>query len=152
MKNLRERGLEPALQSQVIQIGIPCLGICLGMQLLATKGYEGGEVSGLGWIPGEVNRMVPDNLDTRLPHVGWNELVIKEKSLLFQDIPNRKDFYFVHSYHFQCQQSCHEIAYTPYCSQFTSVVAHNNVLGVQFHPEKSQKVGFQVLKNFLTHF
>ncbi len=150
MLNIRQLGLEDVLREQVLEQGIPFLGICLGMQLLATKGWEGEETKGLGWIEGEVKRLEPDLRDFRIPHVGWNEVVFNQASPLFQGIPMGKDFYFVHSYHFSCANSQEAIAYTPYCGSFVSVVGRDNIFGVQFHPEKSQKLGFQVLKNFLS--
>lgn len=150
MNHLFNSGLHEILSEQVINKGIPFLGICLGMQLLATKGWEGGETQGLGWIAGEVKRLEPDTPDIRIPHVGWNEVIFDKPSPLFQGIPSGKDFYFVHSYHFLCQNSQEAIAYTPYCGKFVSAVNKDNIFGVQFHPEKSQRLGFHVLKNFLS--
>ncbi|MEB3828473.1 imidazole glycerol phosphate synthase subunit HisH [Phormidium sp. CCY1219] len=149
MKHLSTSGLDEILSEQVINQGIPFLGICLGMQLLATKGLEGGETNGLGWIEGEVKRLEPTEMDTRIPHIGWNEVMFNHPSPLFEGIPSGKDFYFVHSYHLSCQHPQEEIAHTPYCGNFVSAVNKNNIFGVQFHPEKSQRIGFQVLKNFL---
>ena len=150
MQNLRTYALEEVLREQVLGKGIPFLGICLGMQLLVTKGWEGGETKGLGWIEGEVKRLEPDSPSVRIPHVGWNEVVFTQHSPMFQGIPPGKDFYFVHSYHFSCSHSQDAIAYTPYCSGFVSAISRDNILGVQFHPEKSQRLGLQVLKNFLS--
>ena len=149
MKNIRAAGLEEVLREQVLNIGVPFLGICLGMQLLATKGWEGEETNGLGWIEGEVKRFVPDSPEVRIPHVGWNEVAFNCSSPLFEDIPSGKDFYFVHSYHFSCIHAQDEIAHTSYCGNFVSVIAKNNIMGVQFHPEKSQKLGLKLIKNFL---
>jgi len=150
MKHLSTSGLDEILYEQVINQGIPFLGICLGMQLLATKGLEGGETNGLGWIEGEVKRLEPTEIGTRIPHVGWNEVIFNHPSPLFQGIPTGTDFYFVHSYHFLCQHPQEAIAHTPYCGKFVSAVNKNNIFGVQFHPEKSQRLGFHVLKNFLS--
>ena len=150
MKHLLTSGLQEILYEQVINQGIPFLGICLGMQLLATKGLEGGETNGLGWIQGEVKRLKPDRPDTRIPHVGWNEVIFNNTSPLFKVIPTGKDFYFVHSYHFSCKYPQDVIAHTPYCTKFVSAVNKDNIFGVQFHPEKSQRLGFHVLKNFLS--
>ncbi|MEQ9667158.1 imidazole glycerol phosphate synthase subunit HisH [Coleofasciculus sp. G2-EDA-02] len=149
IQNLRNCGLEEVLREQVLGQGIPLLGICLGMQLLASKGWEGGETEGLGWIEGEVKRLEPNQSDVRIPHVGWNEVVLAQSSPLFQDIPSGTDFYFVHSYHFSCHVQQNVIAYTPYCGGFVSAISRDNILGVQFHPEKSQRLGLQVIKNFL---
>jgi imidazole glycerol-phosphate synthase subunit HisH len=150
MQNLRQFGLEEILRQQVLEQGIPFLGICLGMQLLATKGWEVEETEGLGWIAGEVLRLQSDRSDVRIPHVGWNEVIFERSFPLFKGVPSSKDFYFVHSYHFSCRNPEHELAHTPYCGSFVSVVGHENILGVQFHPEKSQKSGFQVIRNFLS--
>ncbi|MEM9543296.1 MAG: imidazole glycerol phosphate synthase subunit HisH [Cyanobacteria bacterium P01_E01_bin.42] len=149
MQKIRDRNLDVILREQVIDCGIPFLGICLGMQLLATRGREGGETPGLGWIEGRVERFQPTGLDVRIPHVGWNEAIYQHSSPLLRNIPPRKDFYFVHSYHFLCDRAEDILAYTPYCGNFVSIVSRDNIFGVQFHPEKSQKVGLQLLRNFL---
>ena len=148
MRNLRERGLDVALAAQV-ERGIPLLGICLGMQLLATTGVEGGGAAGLGFISGEVVRLLPTADSPRIPHVGWNEVRPLQPHPLFTDIAAGKDFYFVHSFHFRCVNAAAALAVTPYCGGFTSAVARDHVMGVQFHPEKSQKTGFTMLRNFL---
>lgn len=150
MRNIKQRHLDESLHEQVLGKQIPFLGICLGMQLLASTGCEGGETPGLGWIKGEVRRLQPPDKETRIPHIGWNEVVFKHDAPLFKHIPAHKDFYFVHSYHFHCAQEADILAQTPYCGEFTSAVAHDWIFGVQFHPEKSQRVGFQVLRNFLS--
>ena len=103
MRNLIERGLHKVLEEQVRTERAPFLGICLGMQLLASRGYEGGETAGLGWIEGDVRRLVPTETDRRIPHVGWNEVVATGDSPLFDGIEPGVDFYFVHSYHFVCR-------------------------------------------------
>jgi len=149
MRNIRERGLDELLTAQVIGKGIPFLGICLGMQLLATKGWEGEETDGLGWIEGEVKRLQPDGHNVRIPHVGWNEVIFTRASPLFSGIPSGTDYYFVHSYHLLCPNERDVIARTPYCGGVVSAVGRDNILGVQFHPEKSQRLGFQVIRNFL---
>ncbi len=150
MNELLQRSLDKSLREQVLKKKIPFLGICLGMQLMATKGWEGEETDGLGLIEGEVKRFVPGSSDTRIPHIGWNEVNYTQKSPLFQDIPSGKDFYFVHSYHFSCQNEDDIIARTPYCGGFVSAISRGHIFGAQFHPEKSQKLGFKVLKNFLS--
>jgi len=149
MNNLRQRGFDQGIREQVESGQIPLLGICLGMQLLATKGFEGKETEGLNLIPGEVHRLQPVNKSDRVPHTGWNEVVPETESVLLAGIAPRKDFYFVHSYHLVCERQ-YVIASTPYAGGFTSIVGNGRVFGTQFHPEKSQRLGFALLKNFLS--
>jgi glutamine amidotransferase len=148
--NLKKLGLADAIREQVRGKQIPLLGICLGMQLLATRGEEGGESEGLGLIDGDVVKLAPAAAKERVPHVGWNEVRPVTPHPLFQGISPGKDFYFVHSFHLRPRDAKFRLASTPYCGEFASAVVSDNVLGVQFHPEKSQRVGFQLLKNFLS--
>jgi glutamine amidotransferase len=149
MANLVEGGW-PARIKQVLQDPhVTLLGICLGMQLLADRGHEGGVNPGLGLIAGEVRRLEPDSGDTRLPHVGWNQVHYRSANSLFNLIPNDSDFYFVHSYHLIPAASENIVATTPYCGGFVSAVAAGNMRGVQFHPEKSGRVGLQLLRSYL---
>lgn len=149
MTNLRELGWIEKIHGALEQPGVAMLGICLGMQLLATKGFEGGENAGLGVIPGTVRRIEADAPTTRIPHVGWNEVDALQPDPLFREIPQGTDFYFVHSYHFSPDDSANVIARTDYSGGFASAVRRGNVFGVQFHPEKSSRPGFQLLRNFL---
>jgi len=149
MQALRKNKLDQVLNKQVLQNKIPFLGLCLGMQLLAKKGFEIKETEGLGWIDGEVKRLIPKYENERIPHIGWNEIKFINKSPLFDNIPSGKDFYFVHSYHLICRNKKDILALTPYCGELVSVIGKDNIFAAQFHPEKSQKVGFQFLKNFL---
>lgn len=149
MHNIRERGIDEILEKYVLEKGIPFLGICLGMQILAEKSFEEGEHEGLGWVKGEVRRLVPDKPHIRIPHMGWNEVNINWPSALFQGIPSGEDFYFVHGYHLVCKDKDMVLATTPYCGGFVSAVCRENIFGVQFHPEKSQQFGIKLLSNFL---
>ena len=149
MANLRSVGLDAALHAQVIEGGAPFLGICLGMQLLATVGEEVAETPGLGFVPASVRRLDSKNGAERIPHMGWNEVTPAQGSALFEGIEPGTDFYFVHSYHMVCDDETSVAATTPYCGGFTSAVASRNIFGVQFHPEKSQAAGFHLLRNFL---
>jgi glutamine amidotransferase len=149
MKHLRERGLVDILNEQVLEKKIPFLGVCLGMQLLAKKGYENETSDGLGWIDADCVRLKPKSADDRIPHIGWNEALHDGKAPLFKDLPSGKDFYFVHSYALECRAPSEVLATTPYAGGFPSAVGRDNIWGVQFHPEKSQKPGFQLLRNFL---
>lgn len=148
MRNIKQRSLDVALREQVIDNGIPFLGICLGMQLLAERGREVEETAGLGWIPGEVRKLEPYGEDTRIPHIGWNEVHVVRHSSLFEGADGG-DFYFVHSYHLEPRDEKDIVARTPYGRGFVSAVQRDLVFGVQFHPEKSQRAGFAVLKRFL---
>ena len=124
----------------------PILGICVGMQVMANKGYENGENIGLGWIDGTVRKINVSN--SPLPHIGWNNIIIKKKSKLTSYLDKVNDFYFVHSYAYNTERD-YIIAETDYEEQFPSIIKKDNIYGVQFHPEKSQKAGQQLLKNFL---
>ncbi|MCW5675925.1 MAG: imidazole glycerol phosphate synthase subunit HisH [Xanthobacteraceae bacterium] len=148
MKNLREAGWPDAIGAALQNPEVCLLGICLGMQLLADKGYEHGEHEGLGLVRGKVERMNPGDGE-RVPHVGWNELCAVRKSGLTAGISEGTDFYFVHSYHFNAEDESDVIGRTPYAGVFVSAVQHGNVFGTQFHPEKSSFAGFRLLKNFL---
>jgi glutamine amidotransferase len=148
MRNLADRGLDEALVREA-EAGAPVLGICLGMQLLATTGTEAGGAEGLGLVPAVVERLEPVDAERRIPHVGWNEVTAVEGHPLFAGIEPGTDFYFVHSYRMRCEDPSSEAATTPYMGGFTSAVSRGTVHGVQFHPEKSQAAGFALLRNFL---
>lgn len=147
MANLRAKRLSDALLEEVAHRPVPLLGICLGMQLLAESSTEGSENAGLGLIPGTVVKLSSSG-DERIPHMGWNEVRPTVDSPLFKGIAPNTDFYFVHSYCLVCPEA-NVIARTPYCGEFVSAAARSNVMAVQFHPEKSQRAGFQLLRNFL---
>lgn len=150
MQNIRDLGLYDLIRTTVLDDKVPFLGICLGMQLMATQGTEHGVHQGLGLIDGEVLLLERNNEKERVPHVGWNEISKQNTHApLLQNINNNCDFYFVHSYYFSAQNPENIVATTPYARGFTSVIAKDHILGVQFHPEKSGKNGFQLLKNFL---
>lgn len=148
MANLRAAHWPERLRETLANPEIRLLGICLGMQLLAGEGCEGGATSGLGLIPGKVTRLAPAARE-RIPHVGWNEVVPVGESALLCDLPAATDFYFVHSYHFEPTDESAVLATTPYCGSFASVVGRGNVFGTQFHPEKSSAAGFRLIRNFL---
>jgi len=151
MTNLRKLNLIELIQEQVRSHKIPFLGLCLGMQLLSSRGYEVRETDGLDLIPGEVNAFKAAELGLRVPHVGWNEVNFKRDCSLFEGIPSGKDYYFVHSYYFSCQKKEHVLATTFYGREFAAVIGNNeNVFGTQFHPEKSLKAGLKLLANFLS--
>ena len=147
MSNLRERGWVDVLRGASREI--PVLGICLGMQLLADRGEEGGDTEGLRLVPGRIVRLQPVSAEERIPHVGWNQVEARAECGLFAGIAKNTDFYFVHSYHFVDAEPRDVVATTPYCDHFVSVVARGHVVGCQFHPEKSSRAGRQFLRNFL---
>lgn len=149
MENICKRGLDRMLCEQVRGKGTPFLGICLGMQLLATIGWEGGKTAGLGWISGEVHRLQANGHGERVPHVGWNEVEVVKSCPLFANMPSAKHFYFAHSYSLVCEKTQNVVATTAYCGRIASVVGEGRIFGVQFHPEKSQRWGFQLIRNFL---
>jgi imidazole glycerol-phosphate synthase subunit HisH len=147
--NLRARpGLVGALESAVLGNKTPFLGICVGMQLLADTGREDGETPGLGWIPGIVDHIAPGP-GLRVPHVGWNGLTIPRPHALLAGLGPDPHAYFTHSYAFTPQDPADIAATTDYGAPFISAVARGNIFGTQFHPEMSQRVGLQLLANFL---
>ena len=149
MKKIHANRIKEILVEMVKIKNIPILGICLGMQLFATKGYENNkETNGLNIIPGLVKKL-KNNTEFKLPHIGWNNVVFKKKNKIFKNILDNSDFYYIHSYEFICQDEVSIIGISNYCNNFTSVVNQNNIYGVQFHPEKSLEQGLQIIKNFL---
>lgn len=150
MSTLVSNGFVDALNEAVISQGKPILGICLGMQAMAQKSYEGGDHKGLGWFDAEVVRLNPGEKQFRVPHVGWNKITYQDNCLLFSGLmPNAADFYFVHSYYMQCTNPKEVRAICDYGQDITAAVSKNNIFAVQFHPEKSQDVGLKVLENFI---
>lgn len=145
MKRLHDSGLIDPIRRFAAD-GHPIMGICLGMQLLADLGTEGGSVEGLGLVPGRVVHIEASGL--RLPHVGWNNAYQERSHPLLKGIRNDVDFYFVHSYCFKAVQECNVLAFTEYGERFASIVGQGNVVGAQFHPEKSQSNGLRLLDNF----
>lgn len=148
MARLRAGGWIEALHRQVEQ-GTPLLGICLGMQMLATGGEEDGTHEGLGFVAGRVRRLDALGCTLRIPHVGWNEVDFVEGAPLFRQIPPGTDFYFVHSYAFEPDEPKSVRATTTYGARLTAAVQQEHVFGTQFHPEKSSRAGRRLLKNFL---
>ncbi len=149
MVAIRERGLEPVLNRQALELKKPVLGICLGMQLFAKTSIEHGEHRGLGWIDADIRRLdVPAPL--KVPHVGWNDLHFSSTDWLFDGIrPGQANFYFVHSFHMVCHDATDRIATTDYGSDVTAVVRRGNLIAAQFHPEKSQDNGLKMLGNWV---
>lgn len=145
-------GLIPALEDVVFRGGRPFLGICVGMQLLATTGLEHESTLGLDWINGTVAPLKPGDASLRIPHMGWNTLTACQDHALLRNIPlgdEGQHAYFVHSFHFQPASLQSVVATTDYGGKVCAVVARGNIAGSQFHPEKSQKMGLAFLENFL---
>lgn len=149
MRRLDESGLRPTLEKMVIENKVPVLGICVGMQIMAESSEEGIR-SGLGWIAGHVKRFDASRSrpGLQLPHMGWNDIRLRDQSSLFANLETQARFYFLHSYYFEPSREEAILAETCYGRAFAASVRSENVVGVQFHPEKSHQWGIQLLKNF----
>ena len=150
MANLAELGIAPVLAERVVGARVPVLGICLGMQLMCRASQEG-DCKGLGWIDADVVRFDPAaHPGMKVPHMGWNVArPVKESPLLALAPPEPQRFYFVHSYHVECRDPADVLAVTNYEGEFCSAVQHENIWGVQFHPEKSHAFGMELFRRFL---
>ncbi len=143
-------GMVEALERAVIEKARPFLGICVGMQLMATVGREHGDHEGLGWVPGEVVALTPADPALKIPHMGWNDLRLEAPDHpFFAGIDQGRHVYFVHSYGFAGGDPGHVLASVDYGGPVTAVIGHDNMLGTQFHPEKSQATGLRLIANFL---
>jgi len=149
MNQLNNSGLRDQLEVSVFKYSIPVIGICVGMQMLAESSEEG-SLSGLGWVSGSVKKFDVSTIPykTKLPHMGWNTINPVFSHPLTDCFASAPRFYFLHSFFFECNYSMDILATSDYGSEFTSAVAHNNIFGVQFHPEKSHQNGVKILKNF----
>lgn len=152
MTNLRNLGLLPVLNNQVLEEKVPILGICLGMQLL-TKSSEEGVLDGLGWIDAKTIKFQFDPASgLKIPHMGWDEIEVRRKGSILDDMYDEPRFYFVHSYYVRCKDESNVLAGTNYGVEFHSAIIKENIIGTQFHPEKSHKYGLKLLKNFVEAF
>jgi glutamine amidotransferase len=145
-------GMVDALTEAVHGRGKPFFGICVGMQLMASRGLEHGTTPGLGWIPGDVKHLQPADPALKIPHMGWNVLHPQREHALVEGIdlgPQGLHAYFVHSYALEAQNADHVVAVTDYGGAVTAIVARDNMVGAQFHPEKSQTLGLALIRNFL---
>ncbi len=145
-------GMDAALREAVLARGTPFLGICVGMQLLATRGLEHVETAGLGWIAGDVVAIKPSDPAFKVPHMGWNTILARYSHPVLADIPTGErglHAYFVHSYEFVPANPAATLAIADYCGERVAMVARDNIVGTQFHPEKSQKLGLALIGNFL---
>lgn len=149
MENLKELNLIEVLNQKALIEKVPVLGICLGMQLL-TKSSEEGNVDGLGWIDAKtVKFQLSDFPNLKIPHMGWNEVQLQKKHILCEDMYQDPRFYFVHSYHAVCESDENILIKTHFGYDFASGIVKDNIMGVQFHPEKSHKFGMKLFKNFI---
>lgn len=148
INNLNRRGFTESLHREVLKSRKPILGICLGMQVMASMSFEGGEHAGLGWIEGDVIRLHPSDKDLKIPHVGWNKTDYRQDSPIFKNLPLNPDFYFVHSFYMKCDKAENIEATFSYGGIFTAAVRRDNIVATQFHPEKSQKYGLTLFENF----
>lgn len=147
MQMLNQSGLRDTLEELVLEKEIPVLGICVGMQMMASRSDEG-QMEGLGWIPAEVRKFPNSHDDYPLPHMGWNSISLTGEYSLTNNLTDDRLFHFLHSYYMDCKDKSHILAFTNYGSDFSCIVQNNNIYGIQCHPEKSHKNGIAILKNF----
>ncbi|ALG89804.1 MULTISPECIES: imidazole glycerol phosphate synthase subunit HisH [Actibacterium] len=143
------RGLFEAIEEAVVRGGKPFLGICIGMQMMATRGLEYRETPGFDWIGGEVVRITPSDPALKVPHMGWNDLVIDHPHPVLEGLATGDHAYFVHSYHFRVADPADRLAHCDYGGDITAIVGKGTMIGTQFHPEKSQATGLRLIANFL---
>ncbi|WP_298494584.1 imidazole glycerol phosphate synthase subunit HisH [uncultured Maritimibacter sp.] len=147
------RGIFEAMEDAVLTRGVPFMGICIGMQMLATRGLEYDETPGFDWIGGEVVQIVPGADEAgharKVPHMGWNDLVIDNPHPVLDGLATGDHAYFVHSFHFRVADPAQRLAYCAYGEEITAIVGRDNIVGTQFHPEKSQANGLRMIANFL---
>lgn len=149
-RQLAERtGLFEAIEDAVKNRSVPFLGICVGMQMMATLSREYQDTRGFDWISGEVVKIAPTGPALKVPHMGWNDLVVEQDHAVLEGIQTGDHAYFVHSYHFVLADNAHRIACADYGGDITAIIARDNMVGTQFHPEKSQRAGLRLIANFL---
>ena len=142
-------GLFEAISEAVTTRGRPFLGICVGMQMMASWGREYGDTAGFDWIRGEVVRITPENPGLKVPHMGWNDLVMDRPHPVLAGIATGDHAYFVHSYHFRVENPAERLAHVQYGTDITAIIGRGTMVGTQFHPEKSQQAGLRLIANFL---
>ncbi len=142
-------GMREAIEEAVLKRAVPFFGICVGMQLMATRSLEYGETEGLNWIEGSVTALELDDPSLKIPHMGWNELEVQGDHALLNGLTHGDHVYFVHSYHVMTSKPEHVLATVNYGGRVTAIIGRDNMIGTQFHPEKSQTAGLQLISNFL---
>lgn len=152
-EKLQHSGLLPVVNKKVLEEKIPVLGVCVGMQLLA-EGSEEGVLPGLGWVKGRIIKFKQEQLPAglKVPHMGWADVRLNKPSKLFENMYDEPRFYFVHSYHVRLNDPADALVYADYGYTFIAGIEHDNIMGVQFHPEKSHKFGMKLLANFVTNY
>lgn len=148
--SLRKSSVFEALMDAVDTRGRPFMGICVGMQLMANQGFEYEPTPGLGWINGDVRKITPTDPSLKVPHMGWNDLIIDHPHPVLANINTGDHVYFVHSYHMEMNDHGQRLAHVDYGTDITAIVARDTMIGLQFHPEKSAGIGLQMIGNFLT--
>ncbi|MGH1329870.1 MAG: imidazole glycerol phosphate synthase subunit HisH [Paracoccaceae bacterium] len=143
-------GLFDAIEEAVTARAVPFLGICVGMQMMATVGREYEDVAGFDWIGGEVVKITPSDPALKVPHMGWNDLIIDHPHPVLDGVQSGDHAYFVHSYQFHVADPAHRLAYVDYGGDITAIIGRDNMVGMQFHPEKSQAAGLRMIANFLS--
>ena len=141
-------GLFEAIEEGV-RGGKPFFGICVGMQMMASRGREYHDTAGFGWIPGEVVRITPEDPALKVPHMGWNDLVLDHPHPVLAGVKTGDHAYFVHSYHFRVADPGQRLAHVDYAGEITAIIGRDTMIGTQFHPEKSQATGLRIIANFL---
>ncbi|MFY0634732.1 MAG: imidazole glycerol phosphate synthase subunit HisH [Vannielia sp.] len=142
-------GMIEAITEHVEAKGKPFMGICIGMQMMSTLGREHADTPGFGWIPGEVVPITPADPTLKIPHMGWNDLVVSGRHPCLEGIATGDHAYFVHSYHLTPERPAHRLAHADYAGEVTAIVGEGTRFGTQFHPEKSQQTGLRIIANFL---
>ena len=146
---INQTGFFEALNEEVIKNAKPTLGICLGMQVMGTRSFEGGEFIGFGWFDADIVRLAPSDPTHRIPNIGWNTIKYNKGVPLFNGLTEEPDFYFVHSYYMKANDPKDVVAVYDYTYDVTASVLKNNIFATQFHPEKSQEFGLKILENFI---
>lgn len=149
ISKMNETGFVKALNEEVLKKAKPTLGICLGMQVMGRRSFEGGEFEGLGWFDADIVRLTPSNPSLRVPNIGWNTINYNKEIPLFKGLPPNPDFYFVHSYYVKANNAEDVVATYDYTFNVTASILKDNIFATQFHPEKSQDNGLKVLENFI---
>jgi glutamine amidotransferase len=149
INKINQTGFFEALNEEVIKNAKPTLGICLGMQVMGKRSFEGGEFIGLGWFDAEIVKLAPSDPALRVPNIGWNTIKYKKDITLFKGLPEEPDFYLVHSYYMKVNDPKDVVAVYDYTYDVTASILKNNIFATQFHPEKSQEFGLKILENFI---